>query len=173
LSPHSIAIGFVRGKPLASVSLSFGTQHIRTGIGFVRGNRFGGDLACFLDPSPRSCHWVRLVIRLSTSFEARRDWLRSGSLVRERDWLRSGKRCEQSGASRRSIRIVKERQTRSPQRHHRGTPRARSGIPTTPTMNISLPDEMKFVGWVPPTDLKGVTPRNGKNRTLSRGQCWK
>jgi hypothetical protein len=28
-----------------------------------------GDLACFLDPSPRACQWVRLVIR---------HWLRSG-----------------------------------------------------------------------------------------------
>ena len=37
------------------------------------------------------------------------------------------------------------------------------------------PSQAGEFGWVERTgsDLDGVTPRNGKNRTLSRGQCWK
>ena len=51
------------------VSLHFGTQHIITGQWVRLGSRFGGDLTCFLDPSPRSCHWLRFVIRLTASSE--------------------------------------------------------------------------------------------------------
>ena len=50
-------------------SLYFGTQHIRTDQWVRLASRFGGDLARFLDPSPRSCHWVRFVIRSSASSE--------------------------------------------------------------------------------------------------------
>jgi hypothetical protein len=49
------------GKAHSPGSLTFfGTQHIRTGIGFVRGSRFEGDFAGFLDSSSRECHWLRL-----------------------------------------------------------------------------------------------------------------
>jgi hypothetical protein len=85
-------------------------------IGFVRGSRFGGDLACFLNPSSRKCHWLRLVIRLSASFEGE-------------NCLRSGIRCARCGARRQSVRIVKEPHTRGHQLHHRGTPQARPGNP--------------------------------------------
>jgi hypothetical protein len=67
--------GFVRGMASfgesspPGVSMFFGTQHIITDQWVRLGSRFGRDLACFLDPSPRSCHWLRLVIRLSASFE--------------------------------------------------------------------------------------------------------
>jgi hypothetical protein len=99
-------LGFVRGKPPPPGAITlFGIQHIKTGIGFVRGNgpggpigfvwgtpsapgattffgteriimdqwvrlgnRFVGDLACFLDPFSRDSHWLRLVIRSLASF---------------------------------------------------------------------------------------------------------
>ena len=56
-------------SPPPGVSLYFGTRHIITGQWVRLGSRFGGDLACFLDPSPRSCHWLRFVIRSSASSE--------------------------------------------------------------------------------------------------------
>jgi hypothetical protein len=49
---------FGEGPRPSAASTLFGTQHIRTGIGFVRGNRFAGDRARFLDPSSRDTHWV-------------------------------------------------------------------------------------------------------------------
>jgi hypothetical protein len=52
----------------------FRTQHIRTGIGFVRGNRFAAERARFFDPSSRDRHWIRFVIRSLASFgEAARE----------------------------------------------------------------------------------------------------
>ena len=50
-------------------STLFGTQRIITGQWVRLGSRFEGDLARFLDPFPRSCHWLRLVTGLSATSE--------------------------------------------------------------------------------------------------------
>jgi hypothetical protein len=49
-------------RPPARGANGFGTEHVRTGIGFVRGNRFVAERVHFLDPSCRNRHWLRLVI---------------------------------------------------------------------------------------------------------------
>ena len=104
------------GKALAGVSLFFGTQHIRTDQWVRLASRFGGEFAGFLDPSPRSCHWVPLKIGADTtaimqtrtrSFSSGRVSIpmvmtvrfvmRSSASSEGENWLRSGK------APRRSI----------------------------------------------------------------------
>jgi hypothetical protein len=46
-------------RPPARGANGFGTEHVRTGIGFVRGNRFVAERVHFLDPSCRNRHWLR------------------------------------------------------------------------------------------------------------------
>ena len=105
-------IGFVRGKPPAGATLHFGTQHVRTGQWVRLGSRFGRDLACFLDPSPRTCHWLRFVIRLSASFEQGGIGFVWGTRCADAIGFVRGTRYVRSDASRRSVRIVKEQDTR-------------------------------------------------------------
>ena len=76
-APRTQLASFGEGPPARGAN-GFGTQHIRTGVGFVRGNRFREDRVRFLDPFSRDRHWLRLVLRSLASFEARRNWLRSG-----------------------------------------------------------------------------------------------
>ena len=68
---------FGEGPPARGAN-GFGTQHLITGQWVRLGSRFAGELARFLDPFSRDRHWLRLVLRSLASFEARRNWLRSG-----------------------------------------------------------------------------------------------
>ena len=88
-------IGFVRGTTLARGEDGFGTQHIKTGIGFVWENGFVADRARFLDPFFREHHWLRLVIRSLASFD---EW----------ELASFGEAIEWFGGMRLLVQIVKE-----------------------------------------------------------------
>jgi hypothetical protein len=80
---------------LPGVLTLFGTQHIKTGIGFVRGNCFLGDFARLLDSSLREPHWVRLAERPLASFGEGHPFgvstLFGTQHIRTGQWVRLGK----------------------------------------------------------------------------------
>jgi len=153
LSPHSDAIGFVWGKPLARRIAAFRNSRHPNWYWLRRGGtRFGRDLAGFLDPSPDHAmgSFGNSVV---------------GFVGGERNWLRSGKRCVRSGASRRSVRIVKERRTRRLQLPHRGRrERVRESVKNGF-------NKMGFSGLNRPGDRKSESHCTSSN-TRSHGPPW-